>query len=201
MENEFPLRDLLNQYRILLGSKSPRRKELLAQLDIPFEVINITGVKEVYPDTILPPMVPQYLSNLKFNGYRNQLQDNELLITADTVVISDNEILGKPHSEQEACAMLRRLANHTHTVVTGVTLGTHGRQKGFSASSKVTFGPLSPKEIEYYVTKYKPLDKAGAYGIQEWIGCVAVEGIEGSFYNVMGLPVYRLFRELQHFSY
>lgn len=196
----FPLNDLLQKYHILLGSKSPRRKELLTQLCIPFEVVTI-DVEESYPDDMPAPLVPQYLSGLKFDGYRDRLKADELLITADTIVISQDKILGKPHSEAEAADMLAALANRTHEVITGVTLGTTQRRIGFSASSKVTFGPLSAEEIDYYVSKFHPLDKAGAYGIQEWIGCVAIESIQGSFYNVMGLPTYRLYRELRRFRF
>lgn len=196
--SEFPLDALTQKYHILLGSKSPRRKELLTQLCIPFDVVSIE-VEEKYPVDMRPTLVPQYLSGLKFDGYRDKLQENELLITADTIVINDGKILGKPHDEAEAQAMLSALANRTHQVITGVTLGTTERRIGFSAGSKVTFGPLSPQEIVFYVNKFRPLDKAGAYGIQEWIGCVAIEGIEGSFYNVMGLPTYRLYRELRRF--
>lgn len=197
----FPLQQLCDKYHILLGSKSPRRKELLTQLCIPFTVVNIEGVKEVYPADMLPVNVPQYLSALKFNGYKNQLKENELLITADTIVINDHRILGKPKTAQEAHHMLSSLANRTHEVVTGVTVGTTERQINFSASSQVTFGALSDEEIAYYVANFHPLDKAGAYGIQEWIGCVAIEGIRGSFYNVMGLPTYRLYRELRRFLF
>lgn len=198
MEEIYPLQSLTQRFKILLGSKSPRRRELLEQICIPFEVADITGVKEIYPDTLEPEDVPGYLSELKFNGYQN-LADDELLITADTVVILGKEILGKPHNVAEAIAMLRHLSDREHKVVTGVTLGTTNKRINFSTTSKVKFGVISDEDIKYYVNRFKPLDKAGAYGIQEWIGCVAVKGIEGSFYNVMGLPVYRLYHELQHF--
>lgn len=198
--NETPLSELTQTYHILLGSKSPRRKELLKQLCIPFDVVNIE-VEETYPADMLPTLVPQYLSGLKFEGYREKLQDNELLITADTIVINDGKILGKPHNASEAMSMLTALSNRTHEVITGVTLGSNRHRIGFSVESKVTFGSLTPEEIAYYVNKFHPLDKAGAYGIQEWIGCVAIESIQGSFYNVMGLPTCRLYHELRCFRF
>lgn len=201
MNPEFPLSNLLAKYKILLGSKSPRRQSLLSELGITFDVVDIKGVQEVYPASLPAEIVPQYLSNLKFKGYQEQLSENELLITADTVVINDDKILGKPANNIEATEMLLSLANHTHQVITGVTIGTKDRQLSFSSSTNVTFGPLDSDEISYYINKYAPLDKAGAYGIQEWIGMVAVESIDGSFYNVMGLPVYRLYRELLKFRF
>lgn len=186
-------------FNILLGSRSPRRRELMSQLCIPFSVIDIKDVKEEYSSELAAARVPEFLSNLKFDAYRDSLEKYDLLITADTVVINNGMILGKPADAESAKAMMRQLADNTHEVITGVTMGTIKHRISFSATTKVIFGPLSSEEIDYYVDHFQPLDKAGAYGIQEWIGCVAVKRIEGSYYNVMGLPVYRLYHELRDF--
>lgn len=191
--------DNLNKYHVLLASKSPRRRELLGQLRVSFDVVTIGGMKEEYPDTLPLEEVPLYLAGLKADKYREHMTSNELIITADTVVISDDRILGKPATTGEAKAILGWLAGKTHKVVTGVVISTADRRKAFSSQTLVTFGSLTPEEIDYYVDTFSPLDKAGAYGIQEWIGCVAVEKIEGSYYNVMGLPTCRLYNELKHF--
>lgn len=191
--------DNLKKYHVLLASKSPRRRELLAQLRVPFDVVTIGGIKEEYPDTLPLDQVPMYLAGLKADRYAKHLKSNELIITADTVVISGNHILGKPATIDEAKIMLGLLAGKTHEVVTGVVISTSGRRSAFASRTRVTFGTLMPEEIDYYVDNFSPLDKAGAYGIQEWIGCIGVEKIEGSFYNVMGLPVCRLYKELKSF--
>lgn len=188
----------LEKYNILLASKSPRRRELLSELRIPFTVISI-GINESYPADMPPEDVPVYLSRKKADAYRRLLQDDELVITSDTVVVLEGRILEKPKSIEEAGRMLKDLSGRTHKVVTGVTIMTSARTSTFDCVTAVTFSELSSDEIEYYVRNFRPLDKAGAYGIQEWIGCVAVSKIEGSFYNVMGLPVHRLYRELQTF--
>ncbi len=180
--------------KIILASASPRRKELLAGLDLDFEVKVIKGVSESYPETLRAEEVPQYISREKAAAY--QVADNELLLTADTVVIVDNTILGKPHDADDARRMLRLISGRTHQVVTGVTLTTAKAQKTFGVTTDVTFRQLTDDEIDYYITRYRPFDKAGAYGIQEWIGYVGVTSIQGSYYNVMGLPVQRIYQEI-----
>lgn len=189
----------LNKYKVILASGSPRRRELLGLLDIEFTVDTSYPVDESVPAGIEACDVPVYLSCLKADAYPLAPDDNRLVITADTVVILDGDVLGKPADEAEAMAMLRRLAGREQAVVTGVTLRTSMRSVTFSAISKVEFGDLSDDEIRYYVDRYRPLDKAGAYGIQEWIGAAAIKGITGSFYNVMGLPVHRLYEALKSF--
>ena len=186
-------------YKLILASNSPRRKELLAGLDIPFEVRVLPSVDESYPASLQGGEIPLYISQEKANAYRDLIRPDELIITADTIVWLDGSILEKPRDEAEAKAMLHRLSGKTHEVFTGVTLTTRERQKSFVAESKVTFATLSDAEIDYYVTHYRPLDKAGAYGVQEWIGYVGVERLEGSFFNVMGLPVRKLYEALQEF--
>ena len=180
--------------KIILASASPRRKELLAGLDLDFEVKVVKGVSESYPKTLRAEEVPQYISREKAAAY--QVADDELLLTADTVVIVDNTILGKPHDADDARRMLRLISGRTHQVVTGVTLTTAKAQKTFGVSTDVTFRQLTDDEIDYYTAHYRPFDKAGAYGIQEWIGYVGVTSIHGSYYNVMGLPVQRIYQEI-----
>ena len=187
----------MKPYRWILGSQSPRRKELLATLGHPFEIRTIEGHSESYPETLPLEEVPRYLSQLKAEQLRPTLQDDELLITADTVVLLDGQLLGKPHDLDDARRMLRLLSGRPHEVVSGVSLTTAEWQRSFDSHTRVTFAPLTDSEIDHYVTHYRPLDKAGAYGIQEWIGYIGVSHIEGSFYNVMGLPVQRLYRELR----
>lgn len=184
---------------LLLASKSPRRRELLKMLDIPFEIVEIKDVEEIYPDSLPKEKVPEFLSQLKADAYRSELQEGDILITADTVVIIDNEIIGKPRGREDAIRMLSILSGRTHKVVTGVSLTSKEKSVTFSTVTEVSFAPLTRDQIEFYVDRYRPLDKAGAYGIQEWIGAVGVAGINGSFYNVMGLPVHRLFKELSGF--
>lgn len=180
--------------KIILASASPRRKELLAGLDLDFEVKVVKGVSESYPKTLRAEEVPQYISREKAAAY--QVADDELLLTADTVVIVDNTILGKPHDADDARRMLRLISGRTHQVVTGVTLTTAKAQKTFGVSTDVTFRQLTDDEIDYYIAHYRPFDKASAYGIQEWIGYVGVTSIHGSYYNVMGLPVQRIYQEI-----
>lgn len=189
----------LKDYHILLASKSPRRRELLATLRIPFNCINITGIDESYPEDMVKSEVPLFLANKKADAYIARIKDKDLVITADTVVIMDDCIYGKPADHSEAIEMLHRLSGKVHKVITGVCLLTSHCRKSFSTETDVKFASLSDDEIEYYVDNYLPLDKAGAYGIQEWIGSVAVEWINGSFYNVMGLPIHQLYQELKHF--
>lgn len=191
--------DNLRKYKVLLASKSPRRRELLAELRIPFHVVSIGGTDESYPDTIPAEEIPQYLANKKADAYMANFKGDELVITADTLVILDGDVLGKPHGHKEAEEMLARLSGKVHKVVTGVCVSTRMKRITFSTVTEVKFAELEPEDITYYVENFLPFDKAGAYGIQEWIGCVAVEWIRGSFYNVMGLPVHQLFTELKSF--
>lgn len=184
--------------RFVLASGSPRRRELLAMLDVDFRVDTSLCVEETVPPGMPAEEVPAHLSRIKAASYLDTLASDEVLITADTVVILDGDVIGKPADADAARATLRRLSGRTHTVVTGVTITLpDGRSHTFSESTAVEFAPITPHEIDYYVTRYSPLDKAGAYGIQEWIGAAAVKGMTGSFYNVMGLPVNRLYRELK----
>lgn len=180
---------------MILASNSPRRRELLKGLDLAFEVKVIQGVGESYPESLPVDKVPEFISREKASVYH--VAGDELLLTADTVVILDGDILGKPRDADEARSMLRRLSRHTHQVVTGVCLTTSESQKSFSETTAVTFRNLSDAEIAYYVEHYKPFDKAGAYGVQEWIGYIGVTRLEGSFYNVMGLPVERVYEALK----
>lgn len=189
----------LEKYKILLASKSPRRRELLSELRIPFSCIALRGIDETYPADTPTQQIPEYLSRKKAEAYRENLTDTEMIITADTLVILGNQVLGKPRDLQQARQMLTQLAGQTHLVITGVTIMTTRKTVSFSSSTSVTFAPLSPEDIDYYVDTFHPTDKAGAYGIQEWIGCIAVESIQGSFYNVMGLPVHRLYSALKSF--
>ena len=187
----------LKKYHIILASNSPRRRELLAGLDIEYEVKVLPGIDESYPDTLAAEDIPQYISREKAAAYEAALQPDDLVITADTIVWIEGRVLGKPKDEEEAKAMLRQLAGRTHQVITGVTLLTKAMKRTFAVTSEVTFDALTEEEISYYVERYRPLDKAGAYGIQEWIGYVGVSALHGSYFNVMGLPVQRLYKELK----
>ncbi len=183
---------------VILASNSPRRRELLKMIVPEFEIASGKDVEEIYPDDLAPEVVPEFLSRLKAEAYSADIKPGDVLVTADTVVILDGEILGKPHSRDEALAMLGKMQSRTHTVVTGVTLSfADSHPVSFSQKTEVDFDTLSDKEIEFYVDNFKPYDKAGAYGIQEWIGAAAIIGIRGSFYNVMGLPVHALYLELK----
>lgn len=193
------LNETLQSKHIILASHSPRRRELLKAMDIDYTLAESYEVEEVYPPSLAAAEVPSYLSRLKSKSYPEPLSPDDILITADTVVICGGEIMGKPHSEQDAENMLHKLSGRTHTVVTGVTLRDARHTKTFAVRSDVKFRTLTAEEIRYYVAKYKPLDKAGAYGIQEWIGCTGIERVEGSFYNVMGLPTATLYKQLQNF--
>ena len=189
--------DNLKKYKVILASNSPRRKELLSGLGLEYEVKVMPGIDETYPDALPTEEVPVYIAREKAEAYRKSIAESELIITADTVVCIDGEVLGKPADEAEAHAMLRKLAGRTHLVITGVCLTTAQFQKSLAAVTEVTFDKLTDEEISFYVEKYRPFDKAGAYGVQEWIGYVGVTGMNGSFYNVMGLPVQRLYQELK----
>lgn len=185
--------------RIVLASNSPRRRELLALIDDDFIISEPREVDENYPANLPAHEVSPFISRKKAEAYRAVIVPGEIIITADTTVINGNRILGKPKSSEEAVEMLISLMNHTHEVVTGVTLTSKDRQETFAEITKVTFGNVSCNEIENYVRQYNPIDKAGAYGIQEWIGCVGITGIEGCFYNVMGLPLNALYNHLKNF--
>lgn len=186
----------LKQYNIILASQSPRRQELMKGLNIPFEVKSI-DVEESYPNTLAGAEIPCYLSQKKAEAC--ELSGNDMLITADTIVWFDGKIFGKPADRAEAKAMLQMLSGQTHEVITGVSITTSKQRKTFSTTSKVRFAKLSEEEIDFYIDKYRPFDKAGAYGVQEWIGYIGVEYIEGSFYNIMGLPIQRLYAELKNY--
>lgn len=180
--------------KIILASNSPRRKELLNQLGLDFEVRVMKGIDESYPDNLPSEDVAEFIASKKSSAY--SIASDELLITADTIVVVGQDILGKPHDREDACRMLREISGKTHHVITGVCIRTAAKQSRFSVSTDVRFKNLSDGEIDFYVDHFKPYDKAGAYGIQEWIGLVGVESISGSFYNVMGLPVQRIYEEL-----
>jgi septum formation protein len=189
--------DNLKKYKIILASNSPRRRELLSGLGVDYEVKIVPGIDETYPESLNGEEIPVYIAQEKANAYRASLQPDELVITADTIVYVDGMVLGKPVDEADACRMLRMLSGCTHQVITGVCLTTVDFQKSFASVTEVTFDTLSDEEIGYYVEKYRPMDKAGSYGVQEWIGFVGVTGLKGSYYNVMGLPVQRLYKELK----
>lgn len=186
-------------YHVILASNSPRRKELLAGIDVAFDVRVLEGIDESYPASLPTKDIAEYISKKKAAAYRETMAADELVITADTVVILGDEVMGKPKDETDACRMLRELSGQTHQVITGVTLTTLDRQTSFSVETDVTFKKLSDEEISYYVEKYQPMDKAGAYGIQEWIGHIGVTGMSGSYFNVMGLPVQRIYEALKAF--
>lgn len=191
--------DNLKKYKIVLVSASPRRKELLQNLGLTFKVRTLFGIDEQYPDTLRGEDIPRFISRKKAEAYRSSMADDELLIAADTVVCLDGRTLGKPHDAQEAKAMLHKLSGRFHQVITGVTVMTKDQMENFAVTSQVKFADLTDEEIDYYVDNYLPFDKAGAYGIQEWIGMVAVEELRGSYFNVMGLPVQRLYNVLKKF--
>ena len=191
--------DNLKKYKIVLVSASPRRKELLQNLGLTFKVRTLFGIDEQYPDTLRGEDIPRFISRKKAEAYRSSMADDELLIAADTVVCLDGRTLGKPHDAQEAKDMLHKLSGRFHQVITGVTVMTKDQMENFAVTSQVKFADLTDEEIDYYVDNYLPFDKAGAYGIQEWIGMVAVEELRGSYFNVMGLPVQRLYNVLKKF--
>ena len=190
------LLDTLKDYKVYLCSKSPRRHELLADMGIDFEYLP-TNVVEKHPDTDNPVEVAEYLSKLKLSPIKmSDYAPNTIFIACDTIVVLGNEILEKPKDEADALAMLRELSGNTHTVISGLTVATPNRSLTSHRKSQVRFGQLSDEEIDYYVRRYQPLDKAGAYGVQEWIGYIGIESLEGSFYNVMGLPTKLLWEML-----
>ncbi|MDR0796151.1 MAG: Maf family nucleotide pyrophosphatase [Tannerella sp.] len=187
------------KFQIILASNSPRRKELLHGLGIAFEVRVIPDIDESFPENLPLSDIPGYIAQKKADVYLVSLKENELIITADTVVVLDNRIIEKPAGRNEAICMLSKLSGRTHEVITGVVMTTLEKQVNFSVHSFVDFAELDDEEIIYYVDSFQPYDKAGAYGIQEWIGYIGVQGISGSFYNVMGLPIQRLYQELKRF--
>lgn len=193
------LHEKLAPYRLLLASQSPRRRELMSGCGLPYELAPKFDCEERYPADLAAEEVPGYLSRLKSEAYPSPLAPQEILLTADTVVVLDGEVLGKPHDRDEAVEMLRRLSARRHTVVSGVTFRTPDRMHTFTARTSVWFRRLEREEIDYYVDTFRPFDKAGSYGIQEWLGYAAIERIEGSFYNVMGLPIQKLYVELDQF--
>lgn len=187
----------LKRYNVILASNSPRRKELMSGLGIDYTVRTLPNVDESYPDTLSKEEIPAYICQAKATAYQSSMASDELLITADTIVWSEGRVLGKPTDRAEAIAMIRLLAGKSHQVITGVCLTTLEKQQTFTSVSEVVFDELTDDEIAYYVDHYQPMDKAGAYGVQEWIGYVGVKHISGSFYNIMGLPIQRLYQELK----
>lgn len=188
----------LNGYQIILASKSPRRQELLSSLGLKFEVRSME-TEEIFPEFLPIQEIPEYLARLKAEPFINTLQENELLITADTIVTIDNQVLGKPTDYNDAFEMMKKLSGKGHNVATGVYLYSNLKNVTFTSNTEVFFKTLTIEEIDFYIRNYKPYDKAGAYGIQEWIGYIAVEKIIGSYFNVMGLPIQRLYAELSKF--
>ena len=189
----------LDKYRIILASNSPRRKELLSGLGIRYEVKTLPDIDESFPVGLDKMDIPVYIARAKADAYRELMKPDELIITADTIVWLEQEVMGKPADAADARRMLRALSGKTHQVITGVCITALDVQKAFSTVTDVTFACLSDEEIDYYVERYHPMDKAGSYGIQEWIGFVGVECISGSYFNVMGLPIQRLYTELKKF--
>lgn len=188
----------LKDKKIILGSKSPRRQDLLKGLDIEFE-IRTKDVEESYPDYLANEDVPLYLAEKKAHAFIDELQPNEIVITSDTIVILNDMILEKPGNRDEAIGMVQSLSDRVHTVVTGVCIESSVKKESFICKTRVEFEDLSPEEIEFYIDKYKPYDKAGSYGVQEWIGYVGIKKLTGSYFNVMGLPVHMLYQKLKKF--
>ncbi len=187
----------MKSYNIILASNSPRRKELLSRLGVPFEVRVLKDIDESYPADTPVSEVALYIAGKKADAYRQVMGEDELIITADTVVIVGDEILGKPADAADARRMLKALGGRTHQVTTGVCMVAKDQDRRFSVTTDVTFKQLTDEEIGYYIQTFKPYDKAGAYGIQEWIGCIGVTGLNGSYYNVMGLPIQRIYQVLK----
>jgi septum formation protein len=188
----------LKDYHLILASQSPRRHQMLKELGLEFE-IRTKEVDEVYPEELTPEQIPVYLAELKASAFESDFTNNELVITADTIVCVDNWILGKPKDREDAFKMLSALSGRSHQVISGVCLKSKDKKVSFATTTSVHFKELSKQEIDYYIDNYKPFDKAGAYGIQEWIGFIGIDGIEGSYFNVVGLPIQRLYEELSKF--
>ena len=191
--------DNLKNYDIILASNSPRRKELLQRLGLPFKVRTLFGVDESFPENLRGEEIALYIARKKAEAYKSSMSSNELLITADTIVCLDGVVMGKPYGAENAKTILRQLSGRVHQVITGVTVLTQVKQESFAVTRHVKSANVTEDEIDYYVNNYLPFDKAGAYGIQEWFGLVAVEELRGSYFNVMGLPVQRLYTVLKHF--
>ena len=189
----------LNNYHIILASQSPRRQELLSGLNIPFDV-QVIDVEETYPRQLVGVDIPVYLAEKKADAFTGKMEENTLLITADTIVWHEGKVFGKPKDKTDATRMLKALSGKTHQVITGVCLSSLYHRKTFHVISEVRFARLTPDEIDYYLSNYQPYDKAGSYGVQEWIGYIGVEHIEGSYFNVMGLPIQRLYTELKRWK-
>lgn len=190
--------DTLNNYRIILASRSPRRQQLLKELGLNFDVV-IKEYSETYPENLNGEEIALFVAQQKAEVFKNEISENEIVITADTIVWCNSRVLGKPINDEDAKRMLREISGNTHEVITGVCILSSLNERVFSVSTKVTFELFSEEEINYYIKEFKPFDKAGAYGIQEWIGIAACSHIEGSYFNVVGLPVYQLYKELQKF--
>ena len=190
--------DKLNDYEIILASRSPRRQQLLQELGLKFEVVT-REYSETYPEGLGGEEIARYVAHEKAASFKNEISYNEIVIAADTIVWCNNRVLGKPVNRNDAARILKEISGNTHEVITGVSLLSQSKQFTFSDSTKVTFDSLSDEEIYYYIERYRPYDKAGAYGIQEWIGIVACSHIDGSYFNVVGLPVQKLYKELQRF--
>lgn len=188
----------LKKYQITLASNSPRRKELLSGFNLYYKVKILPDIDETYPDTLKGEDIPLYIARKKAEAYKSIMSKNELIITADTIVYTDGEVLGKPKDEADARRMLHALSGRSHQVITGVCITTSGFQRSFASVTEVTFDTLTDEEVDFYISTYSPMDKAGAYGIQEWIGFIGVSKLNGSYFNVMGLPVQRLYRELKN---
>ena len=191
--------DNLKNYDIILASNSPRRKELLQRLGLPFKVRTLFGVDESFPENLRGEEIALYIARKKAEAYKSSMSSNELLITADTIVCLDGVVMGKPYGAENAKTILRQLSGRVHQVITGVTVLTQVKRESFAVTSHVKFANVTEDEMDYYVDNYLRFDKAGAYGIQEWFGLVAVEELRGSYFNVMGLPVQRLYTVLKQF--
>ena len=189
----------LKKYKIVLASNSPRRKELLGGLGLPFEVRTKQGIDESYPEGLNGEQIALHISKKKAEAYKSDMADDELIITADTIVYVDGEVLGKPKDKEDARRMFKLMSRREHQVITGVCVVAKEKTMQFASVTDVTFTQLEDEEIDYYINNYKPYDKAGAYGIQEWIGYVGITGIRGSYFNVVGLPVQRLYTALKQF--
>jgi len=192
------LTDKLKNYKLLLGSKSPRRQQFFEDLGIKFTSVSI-DIEEEYPKYLHGNEITSYLAKLKADAYENELENNEFLITADTIVRASGKVLGKPKDVDDAKNMLTFLSERQHEVITSICIKTKGTSKVISDTTIVHFKKLTEEEIDFYIENYKPFDKAGAYGIQEWLGYIAVEKIEGSFYTVMGFPVHKFYKEMMEF--
>jgi septum formation protein len=190
--------DILNNYKIILASRSPRRQELLKELGLKFEIVT-RDYDESFPDDLSGTEIAHFIAKAKASVFKNEIAGNEIIIAADTIVWCNGKVLGKPVDKADAIGILREISGNTHEVITGVSLLSSDKETTFTVVTKVTFEELSDEEIEYYIDNFNPYDKAGAYGIQEWIGITACSGIEGSYFNVVGLPVQRLYKELQKF--